>query len=140
MSPFSQCLIKLRTSYGLRQGELASLVGYEQSYICALEVGLKGPPTIELVERLCDALSLTSEEKQGLYEALDASQRKFTIDLDAREDIYWMFKDLREQLPELSEAQVRMIRDLVHLRDPQQRRVLKPLRSVKRSKVKEVVM
>jgi transcriptional regulator with XRE-family HTH domain len=140
MSPFSLCLITLRTRPGLRQGELASLVGYEQSYISALEVGLKGPPTIELVERLCEALSLSSDEKQALYQALGASQRKFTVDVDAREDVYWMFRDLREYLPELPEAQVRMIRDLVRLRDPQQRQALKPLRSVKRNKVEEVVM
>jgi hypothetical protein len=60
--------------------------------------------------------------------------------VDAREDVYWMFRDLREYLPELPEAQVRMIRDLVRLRDPQQRQALKPLRSVKRNKVEEVVM
>jgi len=140
MSPFSQCLVTLRTRYGIRQGELADMVGYEQSYISALEVGLKGPPTLEFVERLSEALSLSPEERQYLYEALLASQRKFTIELDAREDVYWMFRDLREQLSELSEVQVRMIRDLVRLRDPQQRQVLKPLRSVKRSKVEEVAM
>lgn len=139
MSPFSQCLIKLRTRYGLRQGELASLVGYEQSYISALEVGLKGPPTIELVERLCEVLSLSSEEKQALYEALGASQRKFTIDLDAREDVYWMFRDLREYLPELSEAQVRVIRDIVRFHDPQKPQVIRSMRKA-RNKIEEVAM
>lgn len=140
MSPFSQCLVALRTRYGIRQGELAALVGYEQSYISALEVGLKGPPTAELVERICEGLSLSTEEKQRLHEALCASQRKFTIDVDAREDVCWMFRDLREQLSELSEVQVRMIRDLVRLRDPQNRQALKPTRSVTRNRLKEATM
>jgi len=140
MSPFSQCLVTLRTRYGIRQGELADLVGYEQSYISALEVGLKGPPTLEFVKRLSEALSISSEEKQYLHEALLASQRKFTIELDAREDVYWMFRDLREQLPELSEVQVRVIRDILRLHDPQQRQILKPMRCAKRRNTEEVAM
>lgn len=140
MSPFSQCLIELRTRYGLRQGELAALVGYEQSYISALEVGLKGPPTIELVERICDALSLSPEEKIALQEALDASQRKFTLDLDAREDVYWLFSDLRKVLPELSENQVRVIRDIMRFRDPQKPQLIRSIRKTKRHKAEGATM
>ncbi|MGZ4955355.1 MAG: helix-turn-helix domain-containing protein [Methylobacter sp.] len=140
MSPFSQCLVALRTRYGIRQGELAALVGYEQSYISALEVGLKGPPTLEFVERLSEALPLSSDEKQTLYESLDASQRKIIIDLDAREDVYWMLKDLREYLSELSEAQVRVIREIVRIRDPQKPQVIRPMRKIKRHKVEEAAM
>jgi predicted transcriptional regulator len=47
MSPFSHFLHTLRMRLEIRQAELAALVGYEQSYISALEVGLKGPPTEE---------------------------------------------------------------------------------------------
>ncbi len=140
MSPFSQSLISLRSRYGIRQGELAEMVGYEQSYISALEVGLKGPPTIELVERICDGLSLSPEERQKLHEARDASQRKFTIDLDTREDVYWMFKDLREYLSELSEAQVRVIREIVRFRDPQKPQIIRSMRRTKRHKVEEAAM
>ncbi len=116
------------------------MVGYEQSYISALEVGLKGPPTIELVERICDGLSLSPEERQKLHEARDASQRKFTIDLDAREDLYWMLKDLREYLSELSEAQVRVIREIVRFRDPQKPQIIRSMRRTKRHKVEEAAM
>ncbi|MGZ5043206.1 MAG: helix-turn-helix domain-containing protein [Methylobacter sp.] len=140
MSPFAQCLIMIRSRYGIRQSELAALVGYEQSYISALEVGLKGPPTLEFVERLNKALSLSADEKQTLHESLNASQRKFTIDLDAREDVYWMFKDLREYLSELSEAQIRVIREIIRFRDPQKPQVIRPMRRIKRHKVEEVAM
>jgi transcriptional regulator with XRE-family HTH domain len=140
MSPFAQRLAILRARYHLRQGELAALVGYEQSYISALEVGLKGPPTLEFVERLSEALSLSSDERQTLYDSLDASQRKFTIDLAAREDVYWMFRDLRKCLPELSEAQVRVIREIVRFRDPQKPQVIRPMHKTKRRKVEEVAM
>jgi transcriptional regulator with XRE-family HTH domain len=140
MSPISQCLIKLRMRYGLRQGELADLVGYEQSYISALEVGLKGPPTLELVDRICDALELSTDEKHTLHQSLNASQRKFIIDSDAREDVYWLIKDLRESLSELSETQIRVIRDILRFRDPQKPQAIKRMRKLRRKKVEETVM
>ena len=50
MSPFSHFLHELRLRHQIRQSELAELLGYEQSYISALEIGAKGPPTEEFVE------------------------------------------------------------------------------------------
>lgn len=50
MSPFSHFLHELRLRHQIRQAELAELLGYEQSYISALEIGAKGPPTEEFVE------------------------------------------------------------------------------------------
>lgn len=61
--------------HNVRQVELAELLGYEQSYISALEVGLKGPPTQEFVERLKAALPVSSVEQQELLTAAEVSQR-----------------------------------------------------------------
>ena len=66
MSPFSESLHSIRVRHGLRQVELAKLVGYEQSYISALEVGLKGPPTDEFVERLTAAIPLVTHALRWL--------------------------------------------------------------------------
>ena len=79
MSPFSESLHSIRVRHGLRQVELAKLVGYEQSYISALEVGLKGPPTDEFVERLTAAIPLTKEEQEALRAAAQESHRKLVI-------------------------------------------------------------
>ena len=57
MSPFARYLAELRKRLGMRQGEFSVLVGYDQSYLSALDTGLKGPPTQEFVERLIKALS-----------------------------------------------------------------------------------
>jgi transcriptional regulator with XRE-family HTH domain len=48
--------------HGIRQAELAEALGYEQSYISALEVGLKGPPTEVFVERLIQVLQIPVEQ------------------------------------------------------------------------------
>jgi transcriptional regulator with XRE-family HTH domain len=90
----------------VRQSELADLLGYDQSYISALEIGAKGPPTPEFIERLATTLSLTASEEAELNEAAAASQRKFVLDLDTPEDLYWLFKDLRDEWDRLSLPQI----------------------------------
>lgn len=50
MSPFGQLLHELRQKSGLRQVELAERMGYEQSYLSALELGVKGPPPTEFID------------------------------------------------------------------------------------------
>ncbi|WP_376767311.1 helix-turn-helix domain-containing protein [Paludibacterium denitrificans] len=102
MSPFAHLLHALRLQHGIRQAELAALLGYEQSYISALEVGIKGPPTDEFVDRLVQGLQLTQGDEVRLRDAVSASQRKLVIDRDTPEDGYWLLKELREQFESLS--------------------------------------
>lgn len=89
MSPFAHFLHDLRMRRNVRQADLAELMGYEQSYISALEIGLKGPPTPEFLSRLVAALSLSPDEQAQLQLAADASQRKLVLDPDMPEDIFW---------------------------------------------------
>jgi len=49
MSPFAIYLRKLRLRRGLKQKEMAYLLGYEQSYLSALERSVKGPPKQEFI-------------------------------------------------------------------------------------------
>lgn len=113
MSPFSEFLHALRMRRGLRQADLAELLGYEQSYISALEVGLKGPPTSEFLGRLIQALALPTSEQHELHAVTHASQRKLVIDPDAPPDIYWLLTDLRDTLSRLSPSQVKIIREVL---------------------------
>lgn len=112
MSPFSQFLHDLRMRRRLRQADLADLLGYEQSYISALEVGLKGPPTIGFLDRLTQVLALSTSERDEMQVASHASQRKLVIDPDAPPDIYWLLADLRGAVDRLSPSQVRIIREV----------------------------
>lgn len=115
MSPFANLLHSLRMKHGIRQVDLAALIGYDQTYISAVESGLKGPPTDEFVSRLGQVLPLTKLELQELQIAADASQRKLIVDLDTPEDAYWLLKDLRDNFRTLSSTQIRVIRDVLRL-------------------------
>jgi transcriptional regulator with XRE-family HTH domain len=139
MSPFSHLLQEIRVRHSLRQADLARRIGYEQSYISALEVGLKGPPTDEFLDRLSAAVPLTQAEQDDLRAAAQASQRKLVIDPDAPSDIYWLLSDLREEIQHLTPVQVRMIRDVLALRGAMGA-VREPTRRLKRRRNQEAIM
>jgi transcriptional regulator with XRE-family HTH domain len=115
MSPFSHFLHELRMRRGVRQAELAEMTGYEQSYISALEVGLKGPPTEEFVEKLIEAFDLPPDQAREVRAVADASERKLVLDKDCPPDLYWMLKDMREHLRHLHPRHIKMIRDVLEL-------------------------
>lgn len=116
MSPFSDLLYRLRCRYDVRQTELAERLGYEQSYISALEIGLKGPPTEEFVDRLEAALPLTEGERDQLRKAVEASNRKLVLEPDAPTAHFLLLDDLRKELSQASPKQIEMIRDILRLR------------------------
>ena len=115
MSPFANQLKLFRIERGLRQAELAEMVGYEQSYVSALELGLKGPPTNEFVNQLIRVLKLSQEDQQILVEAVIASQRKINIPTEASAEIYWLFHKLRQQIDKLHPVQINLIETVLRL-------------------------
>ena len=100
----------------IRQSDLADLMGYEQSYISALEVGIKGPPTPEFVEKLVATLQLSTDEERELRDAAAASDRKIVLGQHAPRAVYWLFKDLRNQADELHPEQIKMIQHALDMK------------------------
>jgi|SRR5450830_220469 len=140
MSPFARQLSELRMRHGIRQNELAELIGYDQTYISALEVGLKGPPTPEFVDKLVTTLPLTPAEADEIRVAAKASDRKLVLDPGAHPDVYWMLDALRERLDRLHPAQARMIRELLNLPDVVLRKEVEPMQRMRRRKNMEAQM
>jgi len=82
MSPFSVYLAELRIRHGLRQTKLAALLGYEQGYISALELGTKSPSNEEFLSRLVQTFKMTSQEQAELALAVRQSQLRYTLPRD----------------------------------------------------------
>ena len=116
MSPFSERLRALRLRYGIRQKDLAVSMALEQSYVSAIELGTKGPPSPAVVDRLSTCLGLTDDEHASLLEALSLSQRHFTIPHTASADVYRLCSELWHDLDRLNDAQVRVIREVIAMR------------------------
>lgn len=117
MSPFCRVFKELRTRHGLRQEEVAHAMCCEQTYVSALEVGSKGPPSQEFLEALMDAMSLNDQERAQLDAAAQASTRKFSVSADLPENVYWMLQELRDHLETLHPTQVGLVREILKLRD-----------------------
>lgn len=126
MSPFASLLNEMRTQRGLRQFELAEMMGYEKSYISSLEIGKKGPPTRDFVEKLVTTLELDVEEQRAVLAAYKASERKLVLELNSPAEIYWLLSELRDHIDALHPAQIRMFRDLLKMPDLLQTKPIEP--------------
>lgn len=115
MSPFSKFLVQIRKNRGLGQGQLARLLGYEQSYISALERSKKGPPRQDFIDRLIRGLGFTDDEKSELANALEKSRRQVRLPCSASFDEYRLIHELEPRLGQLSPAQIEIIRQVLNL-------------------------
>lgn len=140
MSPFADTFYQFRMRCGIRQNELADLMGYEQTYLSSIELNKKGPPNKEFIERFIKALSLNESDAQKLYEAADASQRKIMLSNDLHEDVFWMMRDLRTKLPELSTVQINLIREILNLKETLAQIPIQTIRPIKRRRNQEAKM
>ena len=59
------------------------------------------------------------DQKRQVFDAVEASERKLIIPNNAAEEVFYLLKDLRTKLPSLSPVQIRMMRDVLRLRDPE---------------------
>lgn len=137
MSPFATYLYELRMRHSIRQGELSELIGYDQTYISALEVGLKGPPTPEFVDKLVERLELSTPQALELRNAAAASKRKLVIDVDAHPEVYLMFAALKNRLHDLHPAEARVIKAVLDMPDAVQLHELEPAKRLRRRKSEE---
>lgn len=115
MSPFAIYLRALRLSRGLKQQDVARLLGYEPSYLSALERSAKGPPRQAFVARLVRVLRLSSVEQADLHEALRKSRRQVCLPWTASLEEYELMRELEPQLGRLNSAQVALIRHVLAL-------------------------
>lgn len=109
MSPFSILLRQLRLSRGLKQKEMADRLGYEPSYVSAIERSEKGPPRHEFLRRLIRGLGLSESEQADLMAALKASRRQVSLPARASEQEYALLRQLEPQLGHLHPVQIQLI-------------------------------
>ncbi len=110
MSPFAIYLKTVRLARGLKQKELALRLGYEPSYLSAVERGDKGVPKEDFVNRLIRGLNLDREEQETLYRALRMSRRTISIPSNASEQEYALFHSIEPQLGRLHPLQIELIK------------------------------
>lgn len=109
MSPFAHFLKQIRGNRGYRQKDLAHSLGYEPSYLSALERGDKGPPRRDFITRLIRGLSLNDQELAELEDALESSRRQFSIPRCASQTEFQLVHQLVPKLGSLNSLQIQLI-------------------------------
>lgn len=135
MSPFALLLNELRLENGLRQAELAERMGYEQTYLSAIEVGAKGPPSREFVERLIYVLNLEGGTSEQVMDAWEASHRHIEIPADASRAVYETLNEIRRSIRRLHPAQLELIRFALRMPEDLKSEPQPELRRIKRRNV-----
>lgn len=110
MTPFSKFLLDIRQQRGLRQNQMANLLGFEQSYLSALECGHKAPPKKEKLDHLIQKLALIDVDASELRMAAKASAKTIKIPNKVKIQTQEMCHLLEEALPKISDKQVQIIR------------------------------
>lgn len=113
-SPFATFLRELRLRSGMRQHELAKLLGYEQAYVSAIELGTK-PPSDEFLAKLDRSLSLNDRDNLDMRLAAEKSRRRFVLPADVPTETYLLCHELWEKIDRLYPAQIRALRELVRI-------------------------
>ena len=109
MSPFAETLRALRIKRQFLQKEAADMLGYEQSYLSALETGAKGPPRKLFLERLVRIYELNEIERAELESALKKSKRTFVLPKNASADEFHILNKLENQFGRLQQRQITLI-------------------------------
>jgi transcriptional regulator with XRE-family HTH domain len=118
MSPFANFLRELRLRRGMKQKEVAELLGYEQSYLSSLEKGFKGAPRRAFIDRLIAEMSLDAQEIRELNEVLKLSHRQVFIPASAPAAEYEIWHALRQMSGSLDPDQLSLIKLLLKVMMP----------------------
>lgn len=115
-SPLSNFLRDLRLRSGQTQLDLARLLGYEQAYISALELGLKSPSEVYL-SKLAAVLEITGTDREELDRAISRSARRFTLPAHAPAETFEFCNELWGKLERLHPAHIEAMHTLLNLDD-----------------------
>lgn len=127
MSPFSVYLSELRIRHGLRQTKLAALLGYEQGYISALELGTKSPSNVEFLSRLIQTFKMTSHEQAELALAVRQSQLRYTLPRDVPPEAFRFCSKLWEKIDRIPQPQWQAMLAILSLEVPPREDCLVPM-------------
>lgn len=119
LTPFGECLRRLRSHYGLSLNEFSSELGLSPSYLSRLEKGKRGSPGTLLVARIAEVLQLSSNAAEELMEAAHESRTVIRISSTSRPAVYRTAARFEKKAALLQEPQLHAIQEILDCSDPQ---------------------
>ncbi len=80
MTPFGECMRRIRRERGITLKEMAEGVGVSSAYLSALEHGKRGRPGWHLLQRLLSYLNIIWDEAEEVVRLARISHPRVTID------------------------------------------------------------
>jgi transcriptional regulator with XRE-family HTH domain len=112
-SPFSVFLKNIRLRNSQRQSEMAEILGYEQAYLSAVELGTK-PPSQEFLNRL-SATYLNDRDQSEMMQEMQESKRRYVLPVEVPTETYRLCSELWGKIDRLHPAQIKAMRELLKL-------------------------
>lgn len=100
----------------MTQFDLANLMGYEQAYVSAIELGLK-PPSREFLDRLVKALALGERDLDEMETAVKQSQRRFILPPEVPTSTYVFCSALWDKIEGIHPAIIEAMHKMLHVED-----------------------
>lgn len=116
MTPFAEFLFQLRRTRGLRQKELADLLGVDSSYLSALEGGRRDPPASGRLEHFARILGLSQDQTGEMLRSAAMSGRRIDIPDDASREEYILAHEFATELGSFSGAQIELMRTFLRIK------------------------
>jgi transcriptional regulator with XRE-family HTH domain len=80
MTPFGAKLRDMRKARGFKLAEFAAAIGVSTAYLSALELGQRGQPNWQLVQRMIVKLNIIWDEAEELVRLAEISHPKVVLD------------------------------------------------------------
>lgn len=138
-SPISIFIRNLRVQAGLTQLDLAGLMGYEQAYMSAIELGVKSPSE-EFIAKLILALKLGGKDQEDMSLAMKESRRRFTLPPEVSTKAYLFCNALWDRIEHLHPAVLDAMYEMLKVEDKVAERPLYRPTRIRRQQKKEAPM
>lgn len=116
MTPFGERLEQLRRERGLKQVELAELVGIKASYVSVLERGHKGAPSKYVLKKIIEKLHLSEQEQKALLHDAEISDFTLKIPTGISRSEFELIHQLKNVLGSLNEDQILIMKTVLNIK------------------------
>jgi transcriptional regulator with XRE-family HTH domain len=137
--PIALLLRDIRVRSRKTQKEFAQELGFEQAEISAFELGTR-KPTDALLSKLADLIGLSAEDKVEMQEALEESEHRFTLPVDATTETYRFCNALWGRIDRLHPAILEAMHSILLIEEQFASRTRLPPKRLRRRQHKETNM
>lgn len=109
MSPYGVVIREIRAERRVSLKQMADAVGFSSSYLSAIELGTKGAPKEELIDKTISYFNLTKNQQTSLRAAAKQSSQTIRIPIGAPPSVFRLMHSMGERASELTAREIRII-------------------------------